>query len=266
MTFPSAPVSSLKMSWFVHWGDWNFSCTSACVPSVFPAVPSVFISSWSKYSSLWLSGSFEFSTVCMPCFFDITGRVGRHALVYLAPAMHIFIQWFALPHPRPHALSTTVTIVSTVTLLWLSTVSLILRRPPIMNCAVVGCIMPRFACCRWPTNTHCMNGRFGSEALQLLFCSFFRSGYTNNSSDRVSSLWISFDCTCSELVPNMRVSSMTVFIGICLFTLSCHNAYCFHIRINTFHIVLLHRSQFESSNSEVAFWGHIFSEPVTIHR
>ena len=52
MAFPSAPVSSLQMSWFVHWGDWIFSCTSARVPSVLPAVPSVFISSWSKYSSL----------------------------------------------------------------------------------------------------------------------------------------------------------------------------------------------------------------------
>ena len=42
MTFPSAPVSSLQMSWFVYCGDRNFSCTSACVPSVLPAVPSVF--------------------------------------------------------------------------------------------------------------------------------------------------------------------------------------------------------------------------------
>ena len=170
MAFPSAPVSSLQMSWFVHCGDWLFSCTSACVglPSVLPAVPSVFISSWSKYRSLWFSVSFEFSRACMPCFFDITGRVrvGRRVLVYLAPVMHIFIQSFALPHPRvvtnfdgvcvkPSPLSTTMTTVSTVTLLWLTTVSLILRRPPIMSCAVVGCIMPWISCCLWPSLHEC---------------------------------------------------------------------------------------------------------------
>ena len=38
----------------------------------------------------------------MSCFFDITGRIGGRALplVSLAPAMHIFTQWFDLPHPR----------------------------------------------------------------------------------------------------------------------------------------------------------------------
>ena len=49
-----------------------------------------------------------------------------------------------------------------------------------------------------------------------------------------------------------------MFIGICIFTFSCQNTYCFHIPINTFPIVLFHRSQFESSNSEVAFWATNF--------
>ena len=60
MTLPSVPVSSLQMSWFLHCGDWHFSCTSARVPSVLPTVSSVFISSLSKYSSLWLSVSFDY--------------------------------------------------------------------------------------------------------------------------------------------------------------------------------------------------------------
>ena len=68
---------------------------------------------------------------------------------------------------------TSSTTMSTVTLLWLTIVPLILRRPPIMCCDVVGCIMPRFACCLWPTITLCMNVRFGFDALQLLFCSIF---------------------------------------------------------------------------------------------
>ena len=100
MTLPSVPVSSLQMSWFLHCGDWHFSWTSACAPSVLPAVPRVFISSWSKYNSLWLSVSFEISRACMPCFLVITCRIGRLVLASLAPAMHIFIQWFALPYPR----------------------------------------------------------------------------------------------------------------------------------------------------------------------
>ena len=92
MTFPSAPVSCLHISWFVQCGDWHFSCTSACVPSVLQTVSSVFTSSWSKYSSFWLSVSFEFSKTCMPCFFDITGRVGRFGLVSLAFLL------YQLPH------------------------------------------------------------------------------------------------------------------------------------------------------------------------
>ena len=57
---------------------------------------------------------------------------------------------------QPSTLSTTMTTVITGSLLWLTTVPLILRRSPIVFCAVVGCIMPRFACCLWPTITHCM--------------------------------------------------------------------------------------------------------------
>ena len=36
----------------------------------------------------------------MPCFFEITGRVGRRVLASLAPAMYICSQWFALTQPR----------------------------------------------------------------------------------------------------------------------------------------------------------------------
>ena len=36
----------------------------------------------------------------MPCFIAMAGRVGHRVLASLAPAMYIFIQWFALPHPR----------------------------------------------------------------------------------------------------------------------------------------------------------------------
>ena len=179
MTFPSA-----QMSWFVHYGDWNF--TSACEPSVLPAVPSVFISSWSKYNSLWLSVSFAFSRAFMPCFFVITGRVGRHVLANCTGHAHLYpVVCFATSATsrsisgtvfegicvQHSTLSTTMTKVITVILLWLTTVPLILRRPPIMCCAVVGCIMPWFACRLCPTITHCMHVRFGSEALQLLFCS-----------------------------------------------------------------------------------------------
>ena len=47
------------------------------------------------------------------------------------------------------------------------------------------------------------------SALRLCNCCFVASSVLAisiaSSSDSVSSLWISFDCTCSELVPNMRV-------------------------------------------------------------
>ena len=52
--------------------------------------------SWSKYSSLWVSVSFEFSRASVPGFFDITGRFGRRVLAFV----RIFSQWFALPQPR----------------------------------------------------------------------------------------------------------------------------------------------------------------------
>ena len=83
----------------------------------------------------------------MPCFVEITSRVGHRIIASSAPAMHIFIQLYYLPQPRqvdPYAglfdgicvkktptLSTRMTTVSTVTviLLSLSTVPLILRNP-----------------------------------------------------------------------------------------------------------------------------------------
>ena len=37
-----------------------------------------------------------------------------------------------------------------------------------------------------------------------------------STSNSVSSLWISFDCTCSGLVPNMRVSSMCSLVSVYL--------------------------------------------------
>ena len=37
-----------------------------------------------------------------------------------------------------------------------------------------------------------------------------------SSSDSVSSLWISFDCTGSELVPNMKMSRMCSFVSVYL--------------------------------------------------
>ena len=39
---------------------------------------------------------------------------------------------------------------------------------------------------------------------------------TASSSESVSSLWISFDCTCSELVTNMRVASMYLLVSVYL--------------------------------------------------
>ena len=153
-----------------------------------------------------------------------------------------------------------MTTVSTVTLLWLTTVYLTLRRSSILSCAVVGSIMPRFACCLWPTITHCMNVRFGSEALQLLFCSFCRSGNINtsaSSSDSVSSLWIRFDCTCSELVPNMRVFSMCSLVSVYLHSRDKMRT-VFIYASTLFPIVLFHRSQYESSNSNFAFGATYF--------
>ena len=183
-----------------------------------PAVPSEFISSCSKYNSLWLSLPFEFSRACMPFYLSLlvnstsndketllhfdqleintlgtglwpscsgvfgTGYVHLYPVVCLATsATRISINGTVFEGicVKPSTLSTIMTTVITITLLWLTTLPMILRRPPIMCCAVGGCIMPRFACCLWPTITHCMNVRFGSEALQLLFCSFFRSGYIN---------------------------------------------------------------------------------------
>ena len=98
--FVSSKRYDVSFSTCVEFANDLVRCTSACVPSVLPGVPSVFISSWSKYSSLWLSVSFEFSRASMPGFFDITVRVGRRVMASLAPTMHLFIQWFAMPHPR----------------------------------------------------------------------------------------------------------------------------------------------------------------------
>ena len=125
---------------------------------------------------------------------------------------------------------------------------------------------------RYADNTRYIAERFVnllSETLQLLFCSFFRSGYINNSSDSVSSLWITFDCTCSEFVPNMRVSSMCSLISVFFLNYRAKmHTVLFSYTYQHFPVVLFvsYISEFESSNSEVAFWGHIFSEPVPIHR
>ena len=177
------------MSWFVHCGDWIFNCTSACVPSLFPHPP----------MCLFQAGRNGIHSGCQ-CFPSFRERVCRLFLCHYCSSWsscsgvlgtghaHLYpVVCFATSATRrsicgtlfdgicvkPPTSSTTMTTLSSVTLLWLTTVSLILRRPPIMCCAVVGCIMPRSACRLWPTITHCMNVRFGFEALQLLFCSFF---------------------------------------------------------------------------------------------
>ena len=58
------------------------------------------------------------------------------------------------------------------------------------------------------------------SALRLCNCCFVASSVLAisiaSSSDSVSSLWISFDCTRSEFVPNMRVSSMCSLVSVYL--------------------------------------------------
>ena len=68
---------------------------------------------------------------------------------------------------QPTTVSTTMTTLITVILLCLTTVPLILRRPPIMCFAAVGHGL-RVSCGFLITITYCTNVRFGSEALQLL--------------------------------------------------------------------------------------------------
>ena len=58
------------------------------------------------------------------------------------------------------------------------------------------------------------------SALRLCNCCFVASSVLaisiTSSSVSVSSLWISFDCTRSEFVPNMRVSSMCSLVSVYL--------------------------------------------------
>ena len=141
------------------------SCTDRSRPRIGPVLLCHYWSSWPSCSGVFGTGHAHLYPVV--CFATSATR------------RSICGTFFDSICVKPPSSSTTMTTVSSVTLLWLTTVSLILRRLPIMCCAVVGCIMPWFACCLWPTITHCMNVRFSFEALQLLFCSFFRSGYIN---------------------------------------------------------------------------------------
>ena len=176
MTFPTAPASCLHISWFVPCGDWHFSCTSAVYHQCYKQSP----------VCLFQAGRNTIHSGCQ-CPSSFRERVCLVSLTLLVePAVVFWCLWHGpctslcsglLCHIRDtwthsgtifdgvcvkrSTLSTTITTVSTVTLLWRTTVSLILRRPPITSCAVVGCIMPRFACCLWPMITHCMNVRFG---------------------------------------------------------------------------------------------------------
>ena len=79
------------------------------------------------------------------------------------------------------------------------------------------------------------------SALKLCNCCFVASSVLAlsiaSSSDSVSSRWISFDCTRSELVPNMRVSSMCSF-GVCIYIIVPKGVLFSYTRQHFFHCLV----------------------------